>query len=214
MTGRGRRAVIVGIPLLYLGLGLLHPTENPGVGDPTGLWLALHAAQLIMVPTLAFASWLLIQGETGRAATAARALLVPFVTLYTALDAILGLAWGMVARRAANLAVADQAAAARLLDDLLRADPAGYALYFGAGALWLTVVVAIAAARRGTAPKPALVVFVLGAAVFALGHARPTGPLGMALFLAGVIWSESSRTRRHTSAPATAKANQATATQS
>ena len=30
----------------------------------------------------------------------------------------------------------------------------------------------------------------VGATVFALGHARPVGPIGMTLFLAGVIWLE------------------------
>jgi hypothetical protein len=30
----------------------------------------------------------------------------------------------------------------------------------------------------------------IGTTVFALGHARPMGPIGMALFLAGVAWLE------------------------
>jgi hypothetical protein len=30
----------------------------------------------------------------------------------------------------------------------------------------------------------------LGALVFAVGHPKPTGPIGMALFLAGVAWIE------------------------
>jgi hypothetical protein len=30
----------------------------------------------------------------------------------------------------------------------------------------------------------------IGASVFAFGHARPVGPIGMALFLAGVAWLE------------------------
>ena len=33
----------------------------------------------------------------------------------------------------------------------------------------------------------------VGATVFALGHARPVGPIGMALFLAGVIWLDGAR---------------------
>jgi hypothetical protein len=31
---------------------------------------------------------------------------------------------------------------------------------------------------------------VLGALVFAVGHPKPTGPIGMSLFLAGLIWLE------------------------
>lgn len=30
----------------------------------------------------------------------------------------------------------------------------------------------------------------LGALVFAVGHPKPTGPIGMALFLIGVAWLE------------------------
>ena len=30
----------------------------------------------------------------------------------------------------------------------------------------------------------------IGATVFALGHAKPVGPIGMALFLAGIVWLE------------------------
>jgi hypothetical protein len=30
----------------------------------------------------------------------------------------------------------------------------------------------------------------LGALVFAVGHPKPTGPIGMGLFLAGIIWLE------------------------
>jgi hypothetical protein len=30
----------------------------------------------------------------------------------------------------------------------------------------------------------------LGAVVFTLGHARPMGPIGMGLFLAGIVWLE------------------------
>jgi hypothetical protein len=30
----------------------------------------------------------------------------------------------------------------------------------------------------------------LGVLIFAVGHPKPTGPIGMSLFLAGVIWLE------------------------
>jgi hypothetical protein len=43
----------------------------------------------------------------------------------------------------------------------------------------------------------------IGAAVFTLGHAPPIGPIGMGLFLAGVVWLEL-RPRRERAAHATA----------
>jgi hypothetical protein len=185
-----RRVVLFGVPSLYLLLGLLHPTANPEVGDDTGLFIWLHIAQLVLIGGLAYMFWLLVEGLDGRAATVARALILPFVIVYTALDAVLGIAWGIVAQKANELPVADQAAAGRLIDALLEPEPLGYVLYFGAGLLWLAVALSVVTALRGRAPWPALALMAIGATVFALGHARPMGPIGMAFFLAGVAWLE------------------------
>ena len=190
MSARLRRSILYSVPVLYLALGLAHPTENPKVGTDTTLWIALHLAQLALIPGLAVVLWLLVNGISGRSATATRALLAPFLVVYTTLDAILGLAWGIVARRAGQLDPTDQAAAQRLLDNLLRPDTGGYLLYFGAGALWLGVALATIHARRTITPRVAQALMGAGALAFALGHARPTGPVGMALFLAGIVWSE------------------------
>ena len=185
-----RRAVLFGVPLLYLVLGLLHPMANPEVGDETRLFIGLHIVQLFLIGGLAYTLWLLVDGLDSRAARVARALILPFVILYSALDAVLGIAWGIVAEKANELPVADRAAAGRLIDALLEPDPLGYILYFGAGVLWLALALAVVTALAKRAPRPALMLMALGAIVFALGHARPVGPIGMALFLAGIAWLE------------------------
>jgi hypothetical protein len=185
-----RRAVLFGVPLLYVVLGLLHPTSNPEVGDETGLFIGLHVAQLFLIGGLACMVWLLVEGLDGRAAAVARALILPFVIVYTALDSVLGIAWGIVAQEANELPLADQRAAGRLIDALLEPEPLGYVLYFGAGVLWLAVALTVVTALGRSSPRPALVFMAIGASVFALGHARPVGPIGMALFLAGVAWLE------------------------
>ncbi|MGH3029399.1 MAG: hypothetical protein ACRDNE_01275 [Gaiellaceae bacterium] len=66
----------------------------------------------------------------------------------------------------------------------------GYVFYFATGLFWLAAALAVVIALRKSAPRPALVLMGLGAAVFAVGHPQPTGPVGMALFLAGVAWLE------------------------
>ena len=185
-----RRAILFGVPFLYLVLGLLHPTANPEVGDETGFFIGLHVAQLVLIGGLAYMFWLLIEGLGSRAARAARALILPFVIVYTALDAVLGIAWGIVVEKANELPVADQPAAGRLVDSLLEPEPLGYVLYFGAGLLWLAVALTVVAALWPRAPRPALALMAIGATVFALGHARPVGPIGMTLFLAGIAWLE------------------------
>jgi len=185
-----RRSILFGVPFLYLVLGLLHPTANPEVGDETGFFIGLHVAQLVLIGGLAYMFWLLIEGLGSRAARAARALILPFVIVYTALDAVLGIAWGIVVEKANELPVADQPTAGRLVDSLLEPEPLGYVLYFGAGLLWLAVALSVVAALWPRAPRPALALMAIGATVFALGHARPVGPIGMTLFLAGIAWLE------------------------
>ncbi len=187
-----RRVVLLGVPSLYLLLGLLHPSRNPELGDETDLFVNLHIAQLFLVMGLGYVVWLLVEGVTNRAATFTRALIIPFVVVYTALDAILGIAWGLAAETANDLPAADQAGAAQLVHELISGDPdpRGLILYWGAGLLWLAVMLTVVAALRDTAPLGTLMCLSIGAAVFAIGHAPPMGPVGMGLILIGIAWTE------------------------
>jgi hypothetical protein len=192
--GRGpvRTAVLLGVQALYIVLGCLHPTTNPELGDDTDLFVGLHIAQLFLIVGLAYVLWFLVEGVAGRAATVARALIVPFVVAYTALDAILGIAWGIAAETANDLPVEDRPGAGELVHELISGDvdARGLMLYWGAGVLWLAVAVAVVAALKDTAPLGALVSMSIGAAVFMLGHAPPMGPIGMGFFLLGIAWIE------------------------
>jgi hypothetical protein len=185
-----RRAVLFGVPLLYLVLGLLHPNPDPGLGDETGLFIGLHIGQLFLIGGLAYALWLLVDGVDGRAARVARALILPYAITYTALDSIAGISMGTVVREANALPAADQAAAGRLIDALRVETWDGYLFYFTTALIWLAAALAVVIALRKSAPRPALVLMGLGAAVFAVGHPQPFGPIGMALFIAGVAWLE------------------------
>jgi len=176
---------------------------DPEVGEETGLFIGLHFAQLFLIGGLAYLLWLLVEGLDGRAAKLAQALILPFVILYTALDAVLGIAWGIAVEKANELPVADQPAASRLVDSLLAPEPLGYVFYFGAGLLWLAVVLTVVVALGDIAPLPALALMAIGAMVFTLGHAQPMGPIGMSLFLAGVVWLELGPRRGAADLPAT-----------
>jgi len=197
-----RRAVLFGVPLSYAVLGALHPMSNPEVNDPTTLWIGLHVVQLVLIGGMGYVFWLLVEGVDGRAAGLARALIIPFVVVYTAMDAVLGIAWGSVAREASALPAADQLSAQALLDRLLEPTPSGYVLYFGAGLLLLVLSLAVVFALAKSAPVPALVLIAVGALIFATGHAAPLGPIGMLAFLAGVVWTELARSRSALAPPA------------
>ena len=188
-----RRLVLFGTPLLYVVLGVLHPNPDPDLGDPTGLFIGLHVGQLFLIAGLACSIWLLVEGIESRAATVARALILPYVILYTTLDAVAGIAMGTVVREANALPAADQAVAGRLIDGVREEDVSGYVFYFTTSLVWLAAIVAVAVALRKRAPWPALALLVVGAAVFGIAHPQPTGPIGMTLFLAGVVWLERSR---------------------
>ena len=179
---RWQRAVILAVPACYGFLGVVHPTENPGLGDPTNLWIGLHLVQLVLIGAMGWVFWMLVDGLQSRAATLVRALILPYVVLYTAMDAILGIAWGLVAREAGQLPPGDQSAAGRLLDDLIADDPtiAGLALYFGAGLAFFAVVAATVAALD-TAPPTARWLLAAGGLLFAVGHVRPIGPVAATL---------------------------------
>lgn len=185
-----RRAVLFGTPLLYIVLGIIHPMEDPGMGEATSVFIGLHFAQLFLIAGIALSLWFLVDGLDSRAATVTRALILPYVILYTTLDAIAGLAMGDVVATANALPAADQAAAGRLIDDLREAELTGYLFYAAVGLAWLGAAFSAIVAVRHRSPRPALVLMGLGALVFAVGHPKPFGPVGMGLFLAGVIWIE------------------------
>jgi hypothetical protein len=185
-----RRTVLFGTPLLYIVLGIIHPMEDPVLGDPTGVFIGLHFAQMFLIAGLAYSLWLLVEGLESRAATVTRALILPFVILYTTLDAIAGLGMGDLVRMANETSAEEQAVLGPFIDDLREPDIGGYAIYIGAGLSWFAAVVAAALALRGRVHRAALILMGLGALVFAVGHPKPTGPIGMSLFLVGVMWLE------------------------
>jgi hypothetical protein len=154
------------------------------------LFIGLHFAQLFLIAGLAWSLWLLVDGLESRAATVTRALILPFVILYTTVDAIAGLGMGDLVRMANELPAAERATLGSFVDELREPDVAGYAIYVGAGLSWFAAVLAATVALRRRGPRAALVLMALGALIFAIGHPKPTGPIGMALYLAGVVWVE------------------------
>ena len=185
-----RRTVLFGTPLLYIALGILHPMEDPGLGEATGLFIGLHFGQMFLIAGLAYSLWLLVDGLESRAATVTRVLILPFVILYTTLDAIAGLGMGDLVRMANELPPAEQATLGPFIDELREPDIGGYVIWLGAGLSWVAAVVAATVALRQRTPRAPLVLMALGALIFAVGHPKPTGPIGMALFLGGVAWLE------------------------
>jgi uncharacterized membrane protein YccF (DUF307 family) len=173
----------------YIVLGAVHPA-NIEVGDETTLYLALHLVQPLLILLLAWGVWLLVKGLRGRAAEIARIAIVPYAIAYSMLDAIAGVALGQAVREANDMSPADAAAVQRLLDGGSGQDYIGIAIFIASGLTWFVMALATALAVKQVGGRGPAVLMTIGAAIFAVGHPFPTGPIGIALFGLGVAWLE------------------------
>ena len=184
-----RRAVLFGGPLGYIVLGLVHPMGDLEVGDPAGFYIFLHLVQPFLIALIAIGLWLLVDGLESTAARVVRYSLVASLIVYSMFDAVAGVATGLIVQEANGMSAADQAAVQRMMDGIGEHGVL-VALWIGAGVSWLIPAVAAALAVSGRVPRWVTAAMVLGAILFAVGHPIPPGPIGMALFLTGILWLE------------------------
>ncbi len=190
-----RRGFLAAAVVGYVVLGLLHPIEIK-VGDATTLYLSLHLVQPVLILLLAWGIWLLVKGLPGRAAQIARIAIVPYAIAYSMLDAIAGVALGKVVREANGMSAADAAVIQRVLD--AGPDYVGGTIWVASGLTWFAMAFAAALAVKHIGGLGPTLLMAIGAAIFAVGHPFPPGPIGIALFGLGVAWLE----LRRQSAPA------------
>jgi uncharacterized membrane protein YccF (DUF307 family) len=176
----------------YIVLGAVHPAEI-NVGDDTTLYLGLHVVQPVFVLLLAWGVWLLVKDLPGRAAQIARIAIVPYAIAYSMLDAIAGVALGQVVREANGLSAADAAVIQRVMDS--GPDYIGIVIFVASGLAWFAMALAAAVAVKPIGGRGPTLLMAIGAAIFAVGHPFPPGPIGIALFGLGVAWLEVRRAR-------------------
>ena len=207
-----RRLVLLGTPLVLGIMEIWHPTPSGTestfdiIVDNADWWFTLHILQLPLFGLMALAVYLLVDGLNGWAATISRIGAWFFVVFYIALDSILGIAGGVIARGARVLPADQQALVARQLEEFAFSPivgGGGPSLIGILGPLgWVTAVVgaAIALRRAGLARIPSILIGL--SAIFAV-HSWPTGSLGLAFFLLGAGWVESSWSKRGIQSPRT-----------
>jgi hypothetical protein len=199
--GVARRLLILGTPLAYAVVTVIHPHELPGGGGSmyadlqgqVGTWLAVHTVQILFVMLLGAIIWALVDGLDGPAAKVARLAILPFVAFYAAFDAIVGFATGLLVHQASSLSGAKQAAAAQQIqqyfDNVIKPGlPTLYVVATGIAA-WVVGMLAVAVARRRAgASRTAVALLAVAALAFGFDHGFPTGTIGMAaLFLAALL---------------------------
>jgi hypothetical protein len=199
----GRWLLLVIPPVAFGITGMLHlaaagggPTaggEFQKIMDHADLWITIHTVQIAIICLLGGTLLVLARGLRSRTATMVRVAVVPFVAFYSAFDSTAGLANGLLARYALEHpaqagVIADGSSALNALDEPV------IAIIYAIGVVcWLLAAGGVAFALRGYVPTAAIVLLGAGAVVFAIDHAAPFGPVGMALFLAGSIVAELGR---------------------
>ena len=185
-----RRAFFATAVVGYFIIGAIHPADLE-VGDETALYLGIHLVQLVLILLLAWGTWLLVKDLPGRAAQVARVAIVPYAIVYAAFDAIAGVAIGIIIREANGLSAAEGAAVQRVFDDSDGVTEAITATFYVASGLsWFVMALAAAIAVKQVGGLAPTLLMAIGAAIFAVGHPFPPGPIGIALFGLGIAWLE------------------------
>ena len=101
-TAPGRGAVIASlaalVPILWVPLTLLHPDSAAVLdGRETGVWSTVHLGQLVLAPLVALGVLQLLSPLSGAATWVARIALLAWLALFSAFDAIAGIATGVLA---------------------------------------------------------------------------------------------------------------------
>lgn len=175
---RGRVGLVAAVAapgLLLAAAGLFHPRAlAPSTAQ---LWWQLHVVLLPLFPLLAVAVCVLLRGEHGPPAWAARVAAYVYAAFYTALDVLAGIAAGYLVDRAQS--GSQEALDLRALGDDL--GMVGSWAFLAAAVLTGVLVVR----RHGRGALPGAVILVGGATIFLHGHVYwPTG--GLAVLAIGV----------------------------
>jgi hypothetical protein len=195
-----RRIALFTAVVGYFIIGVIHPADIE-VGDATTLYIGIHVFQPVLILLFAWGFWLLVKDLPGRAARVARVAIVPYAIAYSMFDAIAGVALGGIVRLANDASPADAAAAQRLMDT--GTDYVGIVIFVASGLTWFTMALAAAIAVKQIGGLGPTLLMAIGAAIFAVGHPFPPGPIGIALFGLGLLWLEVRRERAPVPAPET-----------
>jgi hypothetical protein len=191
---RNEAAFVIGVPIAWAILLLFHPGGEgdaiyADIHDKTTETLVVHVGMLIFLPLFAIVIYLLLRGIETTAATVARIALIPFVVFYAAWESLQGIANGVLADQANGLPEADRGVAAELIQDFAESPLArdlGVFAIIGGVAL-ITAMIATGLALRD-AGAPAWTPAVFGVAGFLINaHPPPFGPIGLLLFVVGVL---------------------------
>jgi hypothetical protein len=191
-SGKAWEVFLVGVPLVWIVVALVHPQGSGDLydelRDQVGLWLGVHFAQLVLALGLALVFWTLLAGRAGTAATVARLALPVWLVSFAAFDSVTGIATGLAVHHANGLDGPEQAGAVStaeyLNDNRFTADFS--LVWFVQAAALLTVVIATALVLRSAGASRGLFVAMLGG-VLLVFHAGVIAAIGLLAIAAAVV---------------------------
>jgi hypothetical protein len=188
-------ALLVGVPLAWAVLLLFHPNGEGDqvyaeVQDQVTAWMAVHIGTLVFIPLMGGLIFLLLRGVDGTAARVSRIGAVLFVVFYGTWEALYGVGNGVLVSEVNGLPDSEQATGAALVQDFsenpLIRNFGVLAVIGTIGLIVATIAAGMALRREAGAPQSvAVLVGISGFLVTA--HPPPFGPVGLLLFVAGVL---------------------------
>jgi hypothetical protein len=194
---RAQLAFLIGVPLAWAVVLLLHPTGEgeaityADLQDEVTRWLVVHLGMVVFIPLIAGAVYLLVRGMESTAARICRIALGFFVVFYGAFEVLVGVGTGILVDDINGLAASERAAAAPLVeafnDNILIRGPVGVFTSIGSVG-FIAAAIAAGVALRREAAAPLSVALLLGLSGFLItAHPPPYGPAGLVLFMAAVL---------------------------
>jgi hypothetical protein len=189
MPARLRPLVIYGVPAVLGVLLIFHPLYGPAgivaaLGPNTTWFITLHFLNVLLFPLLGLVLYWLLDGQTGRAASASRLALALFVPVYAAFDAYVGIGTGALVQYAAALPPDQQAIVAPAVD-VIWIGTFGNILAAVGSLAWMIALVSAAVAL--TVPARRLLVAGVGFLVVGAGFGA-AGAVNVAGLSPAISW--------------------------
>ena len=189
---RGERVLLIGVPLAWALLLLLHPSGEgedfyPIVSDEVTAWLTVHLATMLFVPLMAIVMLLLLRGVAGTAANVSRVALLFFAVGYLAWEVLIGIGNGILADQVNELGAGDQGIGAGIIELYADSGLLRVLELIGTGAWFVALAAAGIALVRERKVTVAVPILLILSAMPTAWHVAPFGQIGLALFIAAVI---------------------------
>ena len=187
-----RRVLLLAPPLAFAGLAAIHPAPDvnaQAVMDVATWFATFHVIQLVLMGLVAISVLLLADDFGATGAWTTRLGLGVFLLVFSAYDAVAGIATGLAMRTARDLPAEQQEGVWVTVKDWPGFDPPVFALNIVGTLGWVVALVGLALTARRAGAGRAEWIFILLAGVFLMGgHPFPFGTVTFGcLFIAALL---------------------------